>query len=113
MSDAEDVFELLSTDALHFSELWQANPVSAQSKSVAFIDSLRFRAWKMREIVLIVGQRDIEFGGEIFDTAMLAVEAADLLSYDSTNHDGIINALAKVSAGASDLDRAIDYGCLS
>ena len=109
--DIDDIFVLLSTNAQDFSELWQANPASARSESVAFIDMLRFQAWKSREVALLVGERDIEFAGEIFDTAMAAVEAADLLQFDSMNNDGIINALARVSATSTDLARRIDYGC--
>ena len=109
--DTEDVFVLLSNDALHFSELWQANPANAQVESGAFIDSLRFRAWKLRELAILVGERDIEFAGKIFDTAMAALEAADLIYFDTTNSDGVINALATVSAAATDVARKIDYGC--
>ena len=109
--DPEDVFVLLSDDALHLSELWQANPADAHVQSGAFIDSLRFRAWKLRELAILVAERDIEFAGEIFDTAMATVEAADLIYFDGTNSDGVINALATVSAAATDVARKIDYGC--
>ena len=101
--DTEDVFILLSNDALHFSELLQTSPVRAQVEAGAIIDSLRFRAWKLRKLVILITERDIEFAGEIFDTAMAAVEAADLIQFDSTNSDGIKSALSRVSATATDV----------
>ena len=109
--DADIPFERLSTGTRDLSELWQANPAIAQSESLAFIDELRFQSWKMRELTILVAERDIEFAGEIFDTAMAAADAADLLYFDSANHGGIIIALAIVSAAAADLARKIDYGC--
>ena len=109
--DAEDVFERLSAEARRFSELLQKDPAKAQSESPAFIDHFRFQSWKGREMSLLAAERDIEFAGAIFDTAMAAVEAADLLYFDSRNYDGIIDALARVSATADDLARRIDYGC--
>ena len=109
--DAEAPFERLSTDTLYLSELWQANPAVAQSESLDFINELRFQSWKMRELSILVTERDIEFAAEIFNTAMAATDAADLLYLDSVNHTGIISALAIVSAGAADLARKIDYGC--
>ena len=109
--DAEDIFERLSAEARHFSEMLQKNPAKAQSESLAFIDNLRFQSWKLRELSLLAAQKDIEFAGDIFDTAMAAVEAADLLYFDSRNYDGITDMLARVSATADDLAIRIDYGC--
>ena len=109
--DAEDVFERLSAEARHFSELLQKDPAKAQSEAPAFIDNLRFQSWIAPEMSVRTADRDIEFAGAIFDTAMAAVEAADLLYFDSRNYDGVIDALATVSATADDLARRIDYGC--
>ena len=109
--DAEYIFERLSAEARHFSALLQKDPAKAQSESPEFIDNLRFQSWKAREMSVRTADRDIEFAGAIFDTAMAAVEAADLLYFDSRNYDGIIDALARVSATADDLARRIDYGC--
>ena len=109
--DAEDIFERLSAEARHFSALMQENPAKAQNESPTFIDNLRFQSWKLREMSLIAAQKDIEFAGEIFDTAMAAVEAADLLYFDSRNYESITDTLARVSATADDLAIRIDYGC--
>ena len=109
--DAEDIFERLSVEARQFSELLQKNPAKAQSESPVFIDNLRFQSWKLRELSLVAAHKDIEFAGDIFDTAMAAVEAADLLYFDSSNYDSINDTLARVSTTADDLATRIDYGC--
>ena len=108
---AEALFERLSTDTRAFSELWQANPALAHSESLAFINELRFQSRNIRKISVLVTERDIKFAAEIFNTAMAATDAADLLYFDSVNHGDIVSALAVVSTAAADLARKIDYGC--
>ena len=108
---AEALFERLSTATRAFSELWQANPGLAHSESLVFIDELRFQSRNIRKLSVIVAERDIEFATDMFDTAMAATDAADMLYFDSVDHADIVSALAVVSAAAADLARKIDYGC--
>lgn len=110
--EVEDAFFALSDEVEHFAALWQSDPSAAEDASASFLDTLRFRAWKIREIALVITPWDVEFAKEIYNTAMSAVEAADLLQFDTTNRDGILDALAELSNNYSYLALRIDRGCL-